>query len=357
MVINMSNKKKLLLAMSGGVDSSVALILLKDKFNVCGVTMIVSDDNKAATDAEKIAGSFGILHYAFDLKEEFTQTVVETFIKTYENGETPNPCVVCNKHIKFGSFFETAASALDCNMMATGHYARVEYDSGSGRFLLKKAVSDNKINAKDQTYVLYTLSQEQLSRVIFPLGILSKEQVRQIAAENNLINSNQPDSQDICFIPDGDYAGFIRAYTGKAFKSGDITDKNGNVLGQHSGLIHYTIGQRKGLGLSTPKPLYVTGKDAALNLVTAGESAELFSNSLTAHNLNWIAFPELKSTLRLYAKTRYSQPEQPCLVSPVDGKKVKVVFDSPQRAITPGQSVVFYDNDTVVGGGVIAVDN
>jgi tRNA-specific 2-thiouridylase len=339
--------KKLMLAMSGGVDSSAAFLLLKDRFEIIGATMKLFDGAEViCNEAQTVAQRFGITHRVFDLKEEFRQKVIENFVQSYANGETPNPCVVCNKQIKFGAFFEAAAD-LNCEYFATGHYARVEYDKGSGRYLLKKANS-----VKDQSYVLYGLTQEQLSRVIFPLGNLDKNRVREIAGEHSL-NADKPDSQDICFIPDGDYAGFIERYTGKISGSGKIVDKSGNVLGKHSGIINYTIGQRKGLGLSAPAPLYVIGKDAKTGTVTAGINSELFSSELIAGELNWIAFAELKETLRLYAKTRYSQPEQSCTVSPLGESQVKVSFDSPQRAVTPGQSVVFYDGDVIIGGGII----
>ncbi|MCL2637680.1 MAG: tRNA 2-thiouridine(34) synthase MnmA [Oscillospiraceae bacterium] len=347
--------KNLMLALSGGVDSSVALTLLKNEYNIIGATMKLYDGAEAACDeARSVAERFGISHHVFDLKEQFKQKVIESFVNSYISGETPNPCVVCNKHIKFGAFLDCAES-LGCDYFATGHYARVEFDKASGRFLLKKALSP-----KDQSYVLYGLSQEQLSRIIFPLGDLKgdKKQVRELAREHGL-NADKPDSQDICFIPDGDYAGYIERFIGKSFQSGDIIDKNGKLLGRHNGIINYTIGQRKGLGLAAPEPLYVTGKNAKTGTVTAGGSSELFSSRLTARELNWIAFPELKETLRLSARTRYSGQEQPCTVSPTGENCVHVAFDSPQRALTPGQSVVFYDEDVVIGGGTIqlTIDN
>lgn len=343
-------KDKLMLAMSGGVDSSVALTLLKDKYNITGATMLLFDGAEAVcAEARTVAERFGIPHEIIDLKEQFKQAVIESFVSSYINGETPNPCVVCNKLIKFGAFLDSA----NCGLMATGHYARVEFDKASGRFLLKKANS-----AKDQSYVLYGLSQEQLSRVIFPLGELDKAQVREIAHDCGL-NADKPDSQDICFIPDGDYAGFIRSRVGKALEGGNIVNKDGGILGRHSGIINYTIGQRRGLGLAAPNPLYVVGKDAKSGTVTVGESAELFSERLIARELNWIAFPELREGLRLFARCRYSGQEQSCTVSPLDESRAEVVFDKPQRAVTPGQSIVFYDGDVVVGGGTIqlTIDN
>jgi tRNA-specific 2-thiouridylase len=346
--------KELMLAMSGGVDSSVAFLLLKDSYKISGVTMNLFDGAEAACEeARAAARRFGIPHEVFDLREQFKREVIEKFVQSYANGETPNPCVVCNKHIKFGALFE-AAGFLNCGLMATGHYARTEYDSGSGRYLLKKALS-----AKDQSYVLWSLTQEQLSRTVFPLGSLSKAQVRELAQEHNLASADKPDSQDICFIPDGDYAGYISRCTGKAFQCGDIVSTSGKVLGRHGGIINYTVGQRKGLGLAAPAPLYVIGKDAKTNVIIAGESAELFSDRLVAREINWIAFETLTGTLRLSARTRYSMQEQPCTVSPLDENHASVVFDSPQRAITPGQSVVFYDGDTIIGGGTIqlTIDN
>ena len=337
-----------MLAMSGGVDSSVALLLLKEKYEVHGATMSLFEGSAAVVnDAEVVAERFGIPHRVFDLSKCFNERVISDFVSSYLSGETPNPCVVCNKHVKFGALFDSAKS-ISCELMATGHYARIEYDTGSGRYLLKKAAS-----GKDQSYVLYSLTQEQLGRTVFPLGNLDKNQVREIAAEQNLFNSDKPDSQDICFVPDGDYAGFITRYTGKTPESGMITDKDGNVLGTHKGIINYTVGQRKGLGLSAPNPLYVTAKDAQSNRIIAGGNEELFSKTLTARELNWLAFPQLKGKLQLYAKTRYSQAEEPCTVFPLDDGRVRVEFFTPQRAVTPGQSVVFYDGDTVIGGGVI----
>jgi tRNA-specific 2-thiouridylase len=333
--------------MSGGVDSSVAFLLLKDKFDVIGATMELFVDGAACDEARAAAERFGIAHHVFDLKAQFKQNVIEYFINSYIDGVTPNPCVVCNQLIKFGAFLESAES-LGCEYMATGHYARVEFDKGSGRYLLKKALS-----AKDQSYVLYGLTQEQLSRVIFPLGNLDKTQVREFALEHNLISADKPDSQDICFIPGGNYAGYIEAYIGKTFESGDITGKDGEILGKHSGIINYTIGQRRGLGIAAPAPLYVISKDAKSNTITVGGNSELYGKSLTAEKLNWIAFPELRGTVRLQAKTRYAQTEQPCTVSPASENTAEVRFDSPQRAITPGQSVVFYDGDIVAGGGII----
>lgn len=333
--------------MSGGVDSSAAFTLLKDDYDIIGGTMsLFPGAEMICEEARTVAERFGIQHHVFDLQEQFRQAVIESFVNSYINGETPNPCVVCNKKIKFGALLAHAKS-LGCEFMATGHYARVEFDKGNGRYLLRKASS-----AKDQSYVLYGLTQKQLSRVKFPLGSLDKQQVREIAYNHGLA-AEKPDSQDICFIPDGDYADYIARFTGKAFQSGDIVDRTGNILGRHSGIINYTIGQRKGLGLAAPNPLYVIAKDAKSNTVTAGGSSELFSNTLIARELNWIAFEKLTQTLHLYAKTRYSQQEQPCTVSPVDESTVKVIFGSPQRALTPGQSVVFYDGDTVIGGGTI----
>ncbi|MCL2108581.1 MAG: tRNA 2-thiouridine(34) synthase MnmA, partial [Oscillospiraceae bacterium] len=289
--------KKLMLAMSGGVDSSVAVVLLREKYDLCGATMRLFGDsesesdsaNSAISEARKIAETLKVPHYVCDLRESFKAGVMRSFAESYINGETPNPCVVCNKYIKFGEFLDWAVDTLDCELMATGHYARVEFDKGSGRYLLKKAQS-----RKDQSYVLYSLSQSQLRRVIFPLGSLDKLRVREIAEAHGLTNSNKPDSQDICFVPDGDYAGFITRHSGFTPESGEITDKDGRILGVHGGIIKYTVGQRKGLGLVSPEPLYVIGKNAGSNRVVVGGNAELFTNRLTARDVNWIAFEKLQ---------------------------------------------------------------
>ena len=352
-------KKKLMLAMSGGVDSSAALVLLNDEYEVVGGTMSLFDKDepcgkcsaKDVEDAKKVAERFGIEHHVFELKEPFRDHVTDNFVQTYLNGGTPNPCVQCNKYIKFGALLDEAIK-LGCEYFATGHYARVEYDDGSGRYLLKKALANGRISSKDQSYVLYSLTQDQLKHVVFPLGMMDKDQVRRIALENGLVNADKPDSQDICFVPDGDYSAFIDRY-GAAYQKGDFIDKDGNMLGQHNGIIHYTIGQRKGLGISFGKPMFVVAKNAADNTVTLGEQALLFTTELTARDVNFIAIEELTSPLQCTAKTRYTGAELPCEISPLGDDRVRVVFTQPQRAAAAGQSVVFYDGDIVIGGGII----
>ena len=350
-------KKKLMLAMSGGVDSSAALVLLARDYDVVGGTLELFDKESTQDieDARAVAEKFGVQHYVFEMKELFKHQVTDDFVNTYLSGGTPNPCIQCNKYIKFGALLDEAVK-LGCEYFATGHYARVEYDENRGRYLLKKALCDGEINPKDQSYVLYNLTQEQLKRIILPLGNMNKAQVRELAASAGLVNSKKGDSQDICFVPDGDYAGFIKRCTGCEPKCGDFIDESGCVLGQHKGLIHYTIGQRKGLGLSFGKPMFVVGKNAESNTVILGESEALMKRSLTARDVNFIAFDELTAPLPCKAKTRYSQLEQPCIITPLSDGRVQVEFSEPQRAITLGQSVVFYEEDTVLGGGIIERD-
>lgn len=356
--------EKLAIAMSGGVDSSVALVLLKDKYEVSGYTLKLHDSRGTddsglcgsasdIEDAKAIAAKFGVPHYLLDMRDLFSDTVQKSFVQSYLSGRTPNPCVECNETIKFGALLD-AVKKQGINHIATGHYVRSCYDEKSGRWLLKKAINaDGTSNAKDQSYVLYRLSQQQLAASVFPLGEMTKDEIRHIAADSGLINSDKPDSQDICFVPDGDYAGFIERYTGNAYPDGDFLDENGNVIGRHKGVIFYTIGQRRGIGTGFGKPMYVIGKNADNNTVTLGSNELLFTDTLYADNLNWIAFEYPESEFKCKAKTRYRQTEQPCTVYPQGGNTVRVVFDEKIRAVTPGQHVVFYDGDIVLGGGVI----
>ena len=273
---------------------------------------------------------------------------MKRFVDAYENGCTPNPCIDCNRYIKFQELYERA-KLMGYDTVVTGHYARVEYDKATGRYLLKKGLDANK----DQSYVLYSLTQEQLMHTQFPLGSLPKPKVREIAEEQGLINARKHDSQDICFVTSGSYTDFIRQYTGKDYPEGDFVDRDGNVLGRHKGIIHYTIGQRKGLGLALAKPMYVYGIDKEKNQVILTDEADLFSSELIADDLNLISVPKIEGKMRVKAKVRYRHAEQPATVEQLDDNRIRVVFDEPQRAITRGQAVVLYDGDVVVGGATI----
>ena len=346
--------------MSGGVDSSVAAYLMKQRgFDCIGVTMkLFSNEeigcSRAKTccsledveDARSVAYRLGIPYYVFNFTEDFGRQVIDRFVAAYENGATPNPCIDCNRYLKFERLYRRA-SELGCDRVATGHYARIEKQGD--RYLLKKASDESK----DQSYVLYAMTQEQLAHTAFPCGALSKTQTRQIAEEQGFLNAEKPDSQDICFVPDGDYAAFIRRYTGKCYPDGPFVTTQGTIVGRHRGIIHYTVGQRKGLGVSSDRPLYVQSIDAAKNTVVLGEDRELFGTELNAVNFNWIAFETPPDVLRAKAKIRYRHREQWATVEVTGKNTVHLVFDAPQRAVTRGQAVVLYDGDTVLGGGEI----
>ena len=337
-----SQVKKCLIAMSGGVDSSAAARVMQERGYEClGCTMTLCG-HEAADDAAAVAKQLGMEFHLLHAEEAFRRHVVADFVRCYEQGRTPNPCAVCNKHLKFGVLLEKA-EALGCGCIATGHYARIGQKE-NGEFSLKKAADA----AKDQSYFLWQLDKKQLSRVVFPLGDRVKAEARELAAENALSTAGKKDSQDICFVPDGDYAGFLQAFTGKTYPQGLFLLTDGTVLGQHKGIIHYTVGQRRGLGIAWEHPLYVVRIDAENNAVILGKNEELFTASVTAEQVNLLE--ELPA--RCKAKIRSRHAEQPCSVRYEDGK-LHVLFDEPQRAPTPGQSLVLYDGDTVLGGGII----
>ena len=343
---------KVLIAMSGGVDSSVAAELLKKQGYECiGATMQLYSPLRDLEDAKAVASSLGMPHYVFDFKCEFEDHVIRRFIDAYEKGRTPNPCIDCNRHLKFKALHEKAAE-LGCDLVATGHYARVEKGTDGpykGRYVLRKAVN----LSKDQSYVLSSLSQEQLSKSIFPLGTYSKDDARRIASDSGFSNADKPDSQDICFVPDGRYAEFIEEYGGRTYPEGDFIDEDGNVLGRHKGIIRYTIGQRKGLGVAAGKPVYVRKIDPETNTILLGDNKDLFSNTLKTMEFNWVSMADPGRPFRAKARIRYQHQEQPAEIIPESDGTVTVVFDEPQRAITPGQTVVVYDGDIVIGGGII----
>lgn len=340
-------KGKALIAMSGGVDSSVAAYLMKKEGYECiGATMRLLDNADAQIhDAAAVAEKLGIPFYCFDLRRQFKEAVIDEFVRSYESGDTPNPCVVCNKRMKFGALAEEAIK-LGCDKIITGHYAKTELENG--RYLLKKA----DVRDKDQSYFLYSLSQDVLSRIVFPLGAYSKPQIREIAESIGLVTARKKDSQDICFVPDGDYVKVIENYSDKAPVPGDFVDINGNVLGRHGGIIRYTTGQRKGLGIALGRPMYVKCKNTETNEVVLCDDGELYGTTVTAEKLNWIAFEKPPESFGCYARIRYRHKEEPATVT-VCGDRATVLFDRPQRAATKGQSVVFYDGDVCLGGGII----
>jgi tRNA-specific 2-thiouridylase len=359
--------KKALIAMSGGVDSSVAAwLMLEQGWDCAGVTLKLFDRGDIAgenagsapspeyrsccsladvNDAREVARRLGIPHYVLNFSADFKERVMRRFVESYESGVTPNPCIDCNRFIKFDRLMRRMRE-LDFDCLVTGHYARIE--KAPGRWLLKKAL-DSK---KDQSYVLYAMTQEQLAAAAFPLGSMTKRETRKIALERNFCNAEKQDSQDICFVPGGDYGRFIEAYTGRPLKEGNITDGSGTVLGRHRGQARYTIGQRRGLGLSFPIPMYVSAKSAADNTVTLGPEESLYAKSLVAEDLNLIACGFL-DRLRVTVKTRYLQTEQRATVEQIGEDRLRIDFDEPQRALTAGQAAVIYQGDVVIGGGTI----
>ena len=360
-------EKKAIIAMSGGVDSSVAALLCQQQgFDCVGVTLALTDNSDRGlpeeafpgertccsvddvADARSVAFRLGMPFYVFNFKEAFRREVMDRFAAAYQRGETPNPCIDCNRYIKFAKLMHRGEE-IGFPYVATGHYARVEQDGATGRWLLKKGLDENK----DQSYMLYSLTQWELSRLLLPLGGLTKEETRRLAEEHGFVNARKRDSQDICFVPDGDYAAFIRRYAGKEFPPGAFVGTQGEVYGQHKGIIHYTVGQRKGLGLSFPQPMFVKELDVENNQVVLSKAEELFSQTVAARDVNLISVESIPEPLRVKARVRYRQKEQPATVVQTGPDELRVVFDQPQRAITPGQALVLYDGDTVVGGGRI----
>ncbi len=352
---------KVVVAMSGGVDSSVAAALLKEEgYQVIGITMQIwpADKNRgrfggccgtgAVEDAKKAAYKLGIPHYVMDFRDIFAQKVIADFCHEYRSGRTPNPCIRCNRYIKFDALWEKA-QGLGADFIATGHHARVEKDETTGRHLLKKGLDQQK----DQSYFLYALTQEQLKHILFPVGNFTKEQVRKIARELSLTVADKPGSQEICFIPDDDYAEFLKDYIPQAAEPGLILNEQGDILGHHQGILFYTIGQRKGLGIAAREPLYVIDIKPEKNAIVVGGKEKAFGDELTADRLNWINIDKLTQPFKARAKIRYRHPEAEATAIPLDKDKIYVKFAEPQLAIAPGQAIVFYDGEFVIGGGTI----
>lgn len=341
---------KTMIAMSGGVDSSAAALLMQEQGDdVVGVTMHLFGKNASGNDAEdarQVAGHLGIPFRILDYSEQFRETIIQSFVDEYLRGRTPNPCVLCNRTMKFDKLMD-AAREMGCDTLVTGHYARIEFDGE--KYRLKKAADESK----DQSYMLYRLTQEQLSCSRFPLGEYTKDEIRQIAEEKGLVNARKKDSQDICFVPDGDYARVIEEVAGRGSEPGPFLDKEGNVIGTHRGIIHYTVGQRRGLGIADKEPLYVLKIDPDRNAVILGYKEDLFSRQLDADEFHWISGEPPKEPLKAKAKIRYHHKEDECTVFPGEGATAHIEFVRPQRAITPGQSVVVYAGDMVLGGGYI----
>ena len=346
--------KKVLLGMSGGVDSSVSALLLKESgYEVIGTTLELFAGSSCCNintyiDAKNVCNQIGIPHFTYDYKDEFKKNVIDDFIKCYANCKTPNPCIECNKYLKFGFMWEKAKE-LGCNFIATGHYAKTEYSEKYGRWVLKKS----NAGAKDQSYVLWSIPKELIEHTVFPLADFeSKDKIREIARENNLKVANKPDSEDICFVPDGNYKKFLENNSSIKPKEGNIVNKEGKILGKHTGLYNYTIGQRRGLGIANPVPLFVLGFNSEKNEVIVGEEKELYQKEVLVEDINLLLFDEIKEPIEVEVKTRYSTKSARATIMQ-ENKIIKIIFDEPQRAITPGQSAVFYIDDIVVGGGKI----
>ncbi len=349
---------RVVVAMSGGVDSATAAWLLKSRgFDVVGITMRVysGDDGSdgccsaaLADDARRVASQVGVAHYVVDVTGVFAATVIASFCREYRRGRTPNPCLVCNTRIKFGALAEQARR-LEASYLATGHYARTDYSPTRRRYLLLKGADPQK----DQSYALYGLTQEQLAFALFPLGPYTKDEVRALARTAGLPVADKPESQEICFVPDGDYLRLVRERAPEALRPGPIVDRRGRRLGTHRGVAAYTVGQRRGLGLTGPEPFYVLGVDAEANTVLVGTRSELLVAGLVAQDCNWIAQARIDRPVRATAKIRYRAPEVGCVLEPAGPGRVVARFDRPQLAVAPGQAAVFYQGDLVLGGGTI----
>lgn len=355
-------KKTVVVGLSGGVDSSVAAYLLKEQgYDVIGVTMQIWQEEDSCTveenggccglsaveDARRVAQKLDIPYYVMNFRKEFQKQVIDYFTREYLEGRTPNPCIACNRYVKWESLLKRSLE-IGADYIATGHYARVE-QLPNGRYAIRNSVTAKK----DQTYALYNLTQEQLARTLMPVGAYTKDEIRKIAEEAGLLVAHKKDSQEICFVPDNDYARFIKNSTGKTIPKGNFVLADGKVIGEHQGIIHYTIGQRKGLNLSMGHPVFVTKIRPDSNEVVIGENEDLFVNTLICDRVNFMAMEGLDGEVRLKSKIRYNHPGAECVISPVEDGKVRVTFDQPQRAITPGQAVVFYQGEYVAGGGII----